>query len=226
MRLNPSQANPGRGPGSSMKIDENCRLSHPYHCMIQAVALRLHMIQAFSTCIKPLSCDPALKCSSLQCHHASQHILFTQVWGIGLAGLQVLTSELRIPNQKKLVPITYQCHLRLCLWTFWTFATFCYPGTDFGISRNLPPPLRFHTHNRDNTGLNSERGPNNQEFRNVETLGPQTHTHTLADSGVLSDYRGKDAITTCTQDRKPQDNTHTHNRDCECSVPRPEKSLR
>ena len=136
--------------------------------------------------------------------------LFAQVWGIGLAGLQVLTSELRIPNQKKLVPITYQCHLRLCLRTFWTFATFCYPGTDFGISRNLPPPLRFHTHNRDNTGLNSERGPNNQEFRNVETLGPQTHT--LADSGILSDYRGDDASITCTQNRKPQGNTHTQSR--------------
>lgn len=174
MRLNPSQASPGRGPGSSRKIDENCRLSHdPYHCMIQAVALRLHMIQAFSTCIKPLSCDPALKCSSLQCHHASQHI-FTQVWGIGLAGLQVLTSELRIPNPKNRFPsptsaifgfvsehsehLQHSATLELTLELAATSLPHCVSTRIIGTTR----------------ASTAKGGPNNQEIRNATNPHPHS----------------------------------------------------
>ena len=136
------------------------------------------MIQAFSTCIKPLSCDPALKCSSLQCHHASQHVCSSpQVWGIGLAGLQVWTLDLTISNLKNRFPSR-----TIAIFGFVSEHLQHPAGTDFGISHNLLPPLRFHTHNRDNTGLGSEGGlkqSGSSKCRNTGTTNPHPHSGRL-----------------------------------------------
>ena len=153
--------------------------------------------------------------------------LFTQVWGIGLAGLQVLTSELRIPNPKNRFPsptsaifgfvsehsehLQHSATLELTLELAATSLPHC-------VSTRIIGTTRASTAKGDPT------------IRNFETSKHWDHkpTPTLWRTLASFQIRGNDAITTCTQARKPQDNahTHTHNRDCECSVARPEKILR